>query len=194
MDLADWTPDPIEWDNLWDEGMLRSWWGLIYSEPTHPCIRVFLRGHGFFQSANEERDAYLDYGRKRLTETGVIWQVAPSKHLSLQIERHGDRYFRNAWVSHPGSYAHHVGGITLDLEKARDRFRDHIRRIAAPLIAAIDDELENPTPETDAAALKTRRGELHDLPWDTRIKSATTGQALIDLWPATLLGEHDPLS
>ncbi len=96
------------------------------------------------------------------------------------------RHFRNAW-----SIDHGTRKIGVAMTKARDIHRDNIRRARALKLEALDfeyllaDEQGNMLRK---AAITAQKQSLRDLPADPAIENALTPDALMAVWPTSLLG------
>ena len=94
-----------------------------------------------------------------------------------------NRDFRGAW-SLSGSV------ISEDMVKAKEIFRDKIREVRTPLLAAKDVELMKAL-ETGASttAIATAKDALRDAPAAAAIESATTITELKAAWDTAVLGD-----
>lgn len=94
-----------------------------------------------------------------------------------------NRDFRGAW-SLSGSV------ISEDMAKAKEIFRDKIREVRTPLLAAKDVELMKAL-ETGASttAIATAKDALRDAPAAAAIESATTITELKAAWDTSVLGD-----
>jgi hypothetical protein len=81
--------------------------------------------------------------------------------------------------------------ITINMEKARDIHRSHIRAARTPRLELLDRafqrELEHPEPNT--APIVAEKQLLRDAPADPSIDAATTPEELKAAWPEPILGE-----
>ena len=94
-----------------------------------------------------------------------------------------DRHFRGAW-SLSGSV------ISEDMTKAKEIFRDKIREVRAPLLAAKDVELMKALEAgTSTTAIATAKDALRDAPAASAIDSASDVAALKAAWDTSLLGD-----
>ena len=94
-----------------------------------------------------------------------------------------DRHFRGAW-SLSGSV------ISEDMTAAKEIFKDKIREVREPLLAAKDVELMKALEAgTGADAIAAQKATLRDITDDARIDAAANPDALKALDLATLLGE-----
>jgi hypothetical protein len=90
-----------------------------------------------------------------------------------------DRTFRNAWKS----------DLTVDMVKAREIHREHLRQMRAPLLQALDveyqiaDERGDTTEKQRVATLKQA---LRDVTKDPAIEAASTPEAIKAVVPAAL--------
>ena len=94
-----------------------------------------------------------------------------------------DRAFRGAW-SLSGSV------ISEDMTKAKEIFKDKIREIREPLLAAKDVELMKALEAgTSTTAIATAKDALRDAPADSAITSASDIAALKAAWDTSVLGD-----
>jgi hypothetical protein len=94
-----------------------------------------------------------------------------------------DRHFRGAW-SLSGSV------ISEDMTKAREIFRDKIREVRAPLLAAKDVELMKALEAgTSTTAIATAKDALRDAPAASAIDSASDIASLKAAWDTSVLGD-----
>ena len=94
-----------------------------------------------------------------------------------------DRHFRGAW-SLSGSV------ISEDMTKAREIFRDKIREVRAPLLAAKDVELMKALEAgTSTTAIAAAKDALRDAPAASAIDSASDIASLKAAWDTSLLGD-----
>ena len=94
-----------------------------------------------------------------------------------------DRHFRGAW-SLSGSV------ISEDMTKAKEIFKDKIREVREPLIAAKDVELMKALEAgTSTTAIATAKDALRDAPADSAITSASDIAALKAAWDTSVLGD-----
>ena len=96
-----------------------------------------------------------------------------------------NRDFRNAW-SLSGSV------ITEDLATAKEIFKDKIREVRAPLLAAEDVAYMKALEADDASAKTasvTKKNNLRDAPAASAITNASDIAALKAAWDADLLGD-----
>ena len=96
-----------------------------------------------------------------------------------------DRHFRNAWTLSGST-------ITEDLTAAKTLFKEKIREVRAPLLAAEDvvymKALEDA--DTDAqAASAAKKKKLRDAPAASAITNAANITALKNAWNTSLLGD-----
>lgn len=79
--------------------------------------------------------------------------------------------------------------ININMELARDIWRNKIRVARTPALAALDIEYQR-ADETNNAALKAdiaqRKQALRDAPADPNITAATTPEELQAIWPSGL--------
>jgi hypothetical protein len=95
-----------------------------------------------------------------------------------------DRHFRGAW-SLSGSV------ISEDMTKAKEIFRDKIREVRAPLLAAKDVELMKALEAgTSTTAIATAKDALRDAPAASAIDSASDIASLKAAWDTSVLGDN----
>ena len=94
-----------------------------------------------------------------------------------------DRAFRGAW-SLSGSV------ITEDMDAAKEIFKDKIREVREPLLAAKDVELMKALEAgTSTTAIATAKDALRDAPAAAAIDSASDIAALKAAWDTAVLGD-----
>jgi len=96
-----------------------------------------------------------------------------------------DRFFRDAW-----SLSGDV--ITEDLAVAKEIFRDKIREVRNPLLAALDADYMKALEDGDTAAqsaIATVKQTLRDAPASSAIDAATTIDELKAAWDVGVLGD-----
>lgn len=99
-----------------------------------------------------------------------------------------DRHFRNAWVFDDDKAA-----ITEDVTAAKEIFKEKIREVRIPLLAAEDVtymkalETSDTSGQTTSAAQKKK---LRDAPGSSAITSANSISALKLAWDESLLGTN----
>ena len=94
-----------------------------------------------------------------------------------------NRDFRNAWL---------LSGtvISEDITKAKEIFKDKIREVREPLLAAKDVELMKALEAgTSTTAIATAKDALRDAPAAQAITDATTIAELKAAWDTSLLGD-----
>lgn len=77
-------------------------------------------------------------------------------------------------------------GVSIDMPKARDIWRDRIREARAPLLTALDVEYQRADEQGDATAKRSiaaRKQVLRDAPAHPDIEAAATPEALKAVWP-----------
>jgi hypothetical protein len=82
--------------------------------------------------------------------------------------------------------------ITVNMEKAREIWRDVIREARDPKFAALDVEFQRCVEENvDTTEVVLQKEALRDAPQDPAIDTAATPEELKAVWPAVL---EEPLS
>ena len=96
-----------------------------------------------------------------------------------------DRLFRNAWTLNGST-------ITEDVATARNLFKEKIREVRSPLLAAEDvvymKALEDANTSAQAASIRKKKA-LRDAPGATAIANAATITALKNAWNTAILGD-----
>jgi len=95
-----------------------------------------------------------------------------------------NRFFRDAWTL-SGSV------ISEDLTKAKEIFKDKVREVRNPLLAALDADYMKAMESGDTAAqsaIATVKQALRDAPANSAIDSATTISELKAAWDTDVLG------
>jgi hypothetical protein len=93
-----------------------------------------------------------------------------------------DRTFRGAWQFDGNA-------VEIDMDKARDIHRDHLRAERGPKLAALDVAYMKALEQAgDTAAIAAEKQALRDVTADARIADATTPEALKALTLDALLG------
>lgn len=90
-----------------------------------------------------------------------------------------DRTFREAWKP----------DLTLDMDRARDIWRDKMRAAREPLLAALDIEYQRADERGDTGAkadVVSRKQALRDVTDDPAIDAAQTPEDLKAVWPDCL--------
>lgn len=108
----------------------------------------------------------------------VSWREMPRSAIPQ------DRYFRNAWTDETPELT-----IEIDMPKAREIHKAHIRRARAPMLAALDveyqraDEADDRTAKADVAG---RKQQLRDATEHPDIAAAKTPVEIKKVWPVGL--------
>lgn len=107
--------------------------------------------------------------------------------LSVDAEDYefpAERTFRDAW-SFAGNPE--AGIISVDMDKAKNVWRDKIRQAREPVLAQLDTQFMKAL-ETgaDTSAIATQKQALRDAPSDPAIDAATTTEELVNVQPAGL--------
>lgn len=90
-----------------------------------------------------------------------------------------DRTFRKAWATR-------AGAVEVDMDRARDVWRDHIRQRRKGLLEALDVEAVRADEDGHAEAksrVVERKKRLRDAPADKRIEAAQTPEELLAVDP-----------
>lgn len=115
----------------------------------------------------ESEDAFIE--RIRMKDV-------PADALDIRIVEQSDlpadRTFRNAWHITAG------GGVEVHMDKARAIYRDRLRGLRKPLLAALDIDyiraLERAAPSSEIEAIVTAKQALRDITQDAAIDAAKT--------------------
>lgn len=95
-----------------------------------------------------------------------------------------DRTFRNAWRQTQQA------SVVVDMPAARDIWRDHLRKLRAPKLAALDIAYQRADEAGDAQLkrdIATQKQALRDVTADSSIEAAQTPDELRQAIPAILL-------
>lgn len=96
-----------------------------------------------------------------------------------------ERTFRNAWQANTNTSA-----IFVDMDAAKDIWRDKIRQARTGKLEALDAEFMKALESgADTTAIATAKQALRDAPSDPSIHAATTPEALTKVQPAGLTVE-----
>ena len=93
-----------------------------------------------------------------------------------------DRTFRNAWIAAGAS-------VAVDMPKAREIHRKHLRELQEPRLAAFDDAylLADERGDTlEKQRIAAEKQKLRDVTADPAIEAAQTPEALKAIWPEIL--------
>lgn len=110
------------------------------------------------------------------------WVDRPDYVEIVQIERSDlpqDRTFRNAWQH----------DLTVDMPKARDIWRNAMRRSRKPKLEALDVEMMRAMGKRDNKAMddvEKRKQALRDVTDDPALEAAQTPEELKAIWPEVL--------
>lgn len=128
------------------------------------------------QRAAETEDEFLARIAAKAVPQGITSGVIDKSIIPT------DRTFRNAWDFIDQA-------ITVDMSKAREIHRAHVRRVRATRLAELDVQYQR-ADETGNAAEKAliiaKKQTLRDLPADPAIEAATTPEQLKATWPLIL--------
>lgn len=122
-----------------------------------------------------------------IEQSSIAW--APSKlpitgwRIIQENEIPKDRAFRNAWKDD--------GGITVDMEKARELHRQNMRIERAPVLAALDIEYQRADESrsrVEKDVIAEKKQALRDVTDDHAIDAAQTPEELKQVWPDVLRG------
>lgn len=136
----------------------------------NPCINTFPIRESITEAQAEQR----------------AWDKLPKDAINPQwIESDKvptDRTFRNAWKAGSGAVEH-------DMEKSREIHRERMRRVRAPLLAALDMQYLRADEAGDTAlkaSIAGRKQRLRDVTADPAIDAAATPDELKAMWPEVL--------
>jgi hypothetical protein len=108
----------------------------------------------------------------------VAWREMPAEALPP------DRYFRNAWTDETPERI-----VDIDMSKARKIHRNHLRRLRAPKLAALDIDYQRADEVGDTQLkqeIAKRKQALRDVTCDPAIETAQTPEELKVIIPAAL--------
>lgn len=107
--------------------------------------------------------------------TGVLYKIINVSELPT------DREFRNAWSCDADM------NLTIDMEKARDVWRDKIRIARKPKLAELDVQyMRAQEAGEDTSAIVATKNKLRDFPAKPEITSASTVEELKVIWDSDL--------
>ena len=131
-------------------------------------------------------DPSIAYIEKEIARTTSVFEAKLLPIAGWRILEDGeipeDRTFRNAWKDTPK-------GITVDMPKAREIHKDHLREQRAPILAALDTEYMRADEAGDTAGKKRiakRKQELRDVTDHPAIAKAKTPDELKAVIPPAL--------
>lgn len=132
-----------------------------------PVFNTFGEAEGFTEADAEQR----------------AWDTLPKDAIEPRFVTDADiptdRTFRNAWKN----------DLTVDMVKAREIHKDHLRRLRKPKMEALDVEFMRAVERGDAvaqAAIAAKKQALRDVTIDPRIMSAATPEELKAVMPDAL--------
>jgi hypothetical protein len=117
-------------------------------------------------------------------QRAVSWRLVANDFVPEDTPK-SERYFRNAWKDDGGSKP------GVDMPKAREIHRVHLRRLRAPLLEALDNEYLRADEAGDQQTKKqvaAKKQELRDITADPRIEAAQTPEELKAVLPDALRG------
>ena len=80
--------------------------------------------------------------------------------------------------------------ISINMTKAKEIHRKHVREARTPLLASLDTDFQRALETgSDTAAIVSKKQALRDAPSDSAIGSATTDAELKAQWNTTILGD-----
>jgi hypothetical protein len=133
---------------------------------------------------NEETGLYEwsdeDY-RAHVIERSIPPEASEVTELPDDWQPPEDRTFRNAWTLADGAE------IAVEMQKARELWKDKMRKARAPLLAALDVEMSRAFKDgARQEEIEARRQALRDVTADPAIEAAKTPEELRLVWPETL--------
>jgi hypothetical protein len=121
--------------------------------------------------------------RPKETEAEFVERILQKDATNVRIidksEVPSDRTFRNAWKA----------DLTVDMPKAREIHRERLRRMRAPLLAALDVEYDKADERGDLLAkqeIAAKKQALRDVTADPAIEAARTPAELKAVIPEAL--------
>lgn len=115
----------------------------------------------------------------------ISWRFVPNDYVPEEMAK-SDRYFRGAWKDDGGNTP------AVDMPKAREIHRQHLRRMRAPLLEQLDtDYLRASEPGyigRSAGDIAKAKQALRDVTADPRIDAAQTPDELKAVIPEALRG------
>ena len=136
-----------------------------------PVINTLLE-HKNFTDADAEQRAW-----GKLPADAINPRWADAAEIPL------DRVFRDAWEDN--------GGVKVNMQKAREIHRAHLRALRAPLFAALDTEYLRADERGDITAkgqISIKKQALRDVTKDPSIEAAVTPDELVAVVPESLNG------
>lgn len=126
------------------------------------------------------------------TEEAFVTRIAgkdvPADAMGVRIVDENalpsDRGFRDAWSASDS-------GIVIDMSKAREIHKNHLRAMRQPLLEALDIDYIKAQERGDTvamASITTKKQVLRDVPADPAIQAATTPEQLKAVLPVVLKG------
>jgi hypothetical protein len=133
---------------------------------------------------NEETGLYEwsdeDY-RAHVIERSIPPEASEVTELPDDWQPPEDRTFRNAWTLADGAE------IAVEMQKARELWKDKMRKARAPLLAALDVEMSRAFKDgAGQEEIGARRQALRDVTADPAIEAAKTPEELRLVWPEAL--------
>jgi hypothetical protein len=114
----------------------------------------------------------------------IFIKIGANKYDAADYSFPAERTFRDAWSVNDRPQD---GVITVDMDKARNVWRDKIRAARLEEFAVLDAEfLRALESNGDTKAIAARKKELRDAPADSAIDAANTPEALKAVQPARL--------
>jgi hypothetical protein len=145
---------------------------IVYTRPDGGCSVVHPAPAA--RRAKETEAAFVERIRQK-----DVPKDATDVRIIDKSEVPTDRTFRNAWR----------GDLTVDMPKAREIHRDHLRQMRAPLLAALDVEYDKADERGDLIAkqeIAARKQALRDVTADPAIEAARTPEELKAAIPEAL--------
>jgi len=148
---------------------------------------IFSRSDGGLSVVHPVRNSYPN--PETLSDDEIekrAWAKLPADAIDPQWVEEADiptdRTFRDAW-------AHGGTSVNVDMTKAREIQRDHLRSIRAPMLAALDVAYQRADESSDVAMkaqIAKNKQALRDVTADPMIDAATTPEELKAVMPDVL--------
>ena len=130
---------------------------------------------GLFELSDE---AY----RAHVIERSIPPEASAVAELPDDWQPPEDRTFRNAWTMGQ------EGAVDINMEKAREVWRNRMRKARAPLLAALDVEMSRAFKDaSQQEEIEARRQALRDVTDDPALEAAKTPEELRLVWPEALI-------
>lgn len=117
--------------------------------------------------------------------TDIFVKIGATEYDASKITLPHTRTFRDAWAVNSGENI-----VSIDMQKARDIWRDKIRLARKPELEALDAQFMRALEAgADTSAIVAQKQALRDAPADPAIDAAQTPEQLKQVHPAGLIIE-----